>query len=325
MCNLLSGRVHELVPKQIALNNPERMASLIAYPMWYLARATAPLVWILSASTSSLMRLLPIQPSSGPPVTEAELQIMMEQGAESGVFEPIEEEIVEQLFRVGDQRVNDLMVDRTEIAWLDLDDDIDDLTTKVENGGHSRYPVARGDLDNLVGLVFVKDLLAQCLSGQGPDLEVILKSPLLVPSGLPVYQVLEHFKQARAQIAFVVDEHGGIEGLVTFNHLLEAIVGDVPETGDPEDPTAVRRADGSWLIDGKLPIDTFKQLFDIRALPQETENYYQTVGGFVMTYLKRVPNTGDTFEWAGLIFEVVDMDWRRIDKVLVSPVVPENK
>jgi len=244
--------------------------------------------------------------------------MMIEQGTEVGVVEPIEEEIVEQLFRVGDLHVNDLMVDRTDIVWLDVADSSDTIRKKIAQGIHSRYPVASGDLDNIVGLVFVKDLLVQTLGSDLPDLELLVKPALFIPSGLPVYQVLEKFKEAQAQIAFITDEHGGIEGLVTFIDLLESIVGDVPEIGDPADPTAIRRADGSWLVDGKLPIEEFKQIFNIAELPDEVENFYQTIGGFVMSYLGRIPQAGDTFTWQDFTIEVLDMDWRRVDKILVT-------
>ena len=318
LVTFLSLVLGELVPKQIGLGNAEKVAGLTAAPMLLLAAVTRPFVWTLSISTRAIMRLLPINPSNEPAVTEAEIQMMLEQGTESGVVDPIEEEIVEKLFRVGDLRVNDLMIDRTDIIWLDLEDSTDALREKIADGVHSRYPVANGDLDNIVGLVFVKDLLVQALSSETPELKIALKPALFVPSGLPVYNVLERFKEAKAQIAFVTDEHGGIEGLVTFNDLLEAIVGDVPEHGDPADPIAVRRADGSWLIDGKLSIEEFKQLFEVTELPEESENYFQTVGGFVMSFLGRIPQSGDHFTWGGLTIEVMDMDWRRVDKVLVK-------
>ncbi len=321
----LSLLLGELVPKQIGLGNAEKISGLIAAPMQLLATLTRPLVWFLSFSSRAIMNLLPIQPSHEPAVTEAEIQMMLEQGTESGVVDPIEEEIVEKLFRVGDLRVNDLMIDRTDIVWLDLDDAPEILREKISGSVHSRYPVARGDLDNILGLVFVKDLLVQTLGNESPQLKIALKPALFVPSGLPVYNVLERFKEAMTQIAFVIDEHGGIEGLVTFNDLLEAIVGDVPEHGDPADPIAVRRADGSWLIDGKLSIEDFKQLFDLNEVPEESENYFQTVGGFVMSYLGRLPQSGDHFEWDGLTVEVMDMDWRRVDKVLVKQAGVEEE
>jgi putative hemolysin len=309
----------ELAPKQIGLTNPERIASRVAPSMTWLARLAHPLVRFLSASTGLVLRLLRIHPSGEPAITEDEIQMILEQATEIGVVDPIEEEIVEQLFRVGDLHVNDLMVDRRDITWLDVDDPPEVVRAKISSGIHSRYPVARGDLDHIIGLVFVKDLFVQTTGKELPDMEMMVKPALFIPSGLPVYQVLEQFKESQAQIAFVTDEHGGVEGLVTFIDLLEAIVGDVPEMGDPTDPTAVRRADGSWLLDGKLPIEDFKQLFDISELPEEEENYYQTVGGFVMSYLGRIPQAGDRFEWQDLTIEVVDMDWRRVDKVLVTP------
>ncbi|MCZ7668518.1 MAG: hemolysin family protein [Chloroflexi bacterium] len=308
----------ELAPKQIGLTQPENIASRIAPAMTWLARLTSPLVRFLSLSTRLVIRLLRIHPSTEPVITEAEIQMILEQGTEVGIVEPIEEKIVGQLFRVGDLYVNDLMVDRTDIVWLDINDPPEAIQAKISSGAHSRYPVARGDLDNIIGLIFVKDLLVQTLGKELPELELLVKPALFIPSGLPIYQVLERFKEAQAQIAFITDEHGGVEGLVTFIDLLEAIVGDVPEMGDPADPTAVRRADGSWLIDGKLPIEEFKQLFDISELPDEEGNFYQTLGGFVMNYLGRIPQTGDQFTWQQFHIEVVDMDWRRVDKVLVT-------
>jgi putative hemolysin len=316
----LSLVLGELAPKQIGLDKSESVAARVAPFMTRLASLTHPLVRFLSVSTRFVVRLLRIRPSDEPAITEEEIQMMMQQATKIGVVEPIEEEIVEQLFRVGDLRANDLMVDRTDIQWLDIDDPPDVIRAKISGGIHSRYPVARGDLDNVVGLVFVKDMIVQTLTTPSPDLELLLKPALFIPSGLPVFQVLEQFKEAQAQIAFVTDEHGGVSGLVTFIDLLEAIVGDVPELGDPADPTAVARADGSWLLDGKLPIEEFKQIFNIPNLPEEGENYYQTIGGFVMSYLGRIPQTGDLFTWQGLTIEVVDMDWRRVDKVLVTPL-----
>lgn len=316
----LSLVLGELAPKQIGLTQPETIASRIAQPMTWLAQLTRPIVALLSASTRLVVSLLRVRPSDEPIITEDEIQMMIEQGKEIGVVDPIEEKIVGQLFRVGDLHVNDLMVDRTDIVWLDVDDASDVIRAKISNNAHSRYPVVRGDLDNLIGLVFVKDLLVQMLDSDLPDMELLVKPALCIPSGLPVYAVLEKFKEAQAQIAFIMDEHGGVEGLVTFIDLLESIVGEVPEIGDPADPTAVRRSDGSWLIDGKLPVEEFKQLFAITRLPEEEENFYQTLGGFIMSYLGRIPQAGDKFTWENFTIEVVDMDWRRVDKVLITRI-----
>lgn len=318
MVTYISLVLGELAPKQIGLNAPETISSRIAPFMTILAKVTYPLVRFLSASTRLVVRLLRVTPPDEPAITEGEIHLIIEQGTEEGIVEPIEEEIVEQLFRVGDLHVNDLMVDRRDIIWLDAEDSADLIRSKISGGLHSRYPVARGNLDQIIGLAFTKDLVLQTLGSDTPDLELMVKPALFVPSGLPVYQVLERFKEAQAQIAFVTDEHGGVEGLVTFIDLLEAIVGEVPELGDPASPTAVRREDGSWLIDGKLPIEEFKQLFNLQELPAEEDKFYNTIGGFVMRSIGRIPKAGDKFTFEHLNIEVVDMDWRRVDKVLVS-------
>ena len=319
LITFLSLVIGELVPKQIGLNNPERIARLMARPMNVVATLTLPLVRLLSLSTRLVLRLLRVEPTQEPPVTVEELQILVQQGAESGIIHPQNEEMVEQVLRLSDQRVNALMTDRTDIVWLDLDDPLEENRQKIIESGHSRFPVSRGEADNILGIVFGKDLLAQCLSNQPLDLERAIQPALFVPEGLPVLELLERFKEAKAQIAFVLDEHGGVEGLLTFNDLLESIVGDVPELHDPEDPTATKREDGTWLVDGKMLLDDFKMLFNINKMPEEDKNYYQTLGGFVMFRLGRIPQAGDAFEWDGFGFEVMDMDWRRVDKVLLTP------
>jgi putative hemolysin len=314
----------ELAPKQTGLYRAERIAAGVAPFMTWLAKVTAPLVHFLTASARLIVRIMRIKPADGPAITEDEIQMVLSQAREEGVVEPIEEEIVGQLFRVGDLRVDDLMVDRREIRWLDVDDSPEVIKAKVSSNIHSRYPVARGNLDRVIGIVYVKDMVVQTLGKDVPELESLVKPVLFIPSGLPVFGVLERFKEAQTQIAFVTDEYGGVEGLVTFIDLLEAIVGDVPEMGDPQEPAAVQREDGSWLIDGKLAVEEFKQLFGLEELPEEEGNYYQTIGGFVMSYLGRIPQAGDYFTWNGLRIEVMDMDWRRVDKVLVERTADEE-
>ena len=309
----------ELTPKQIGLHNAERIAMMVARPMNILSRIASPVVSLLTFSTNGVIRLLRIKPSDDPVVTREEVVIMMEQGAEEGIFEPIKEEMVEQVFRLGDQRVNDLMTPRPEVKMLDLEEPVEKIREHIIATGHSRYPVVRGDEDNIVGIVLARDLLSQSLTNQQIDLEAIIRPALIIPEGIPVFDVLERFKADKSQIAIVIDEYGELQGLMTFNDLLEEIVGDVPEFGDPADPEATIRPDGSWLIDGMYSVDDFKELLDIKALPDETENYYQTIGGFVMSYLGRIPEAGDRFEWDQFQFEVLDMDWRRVDKVLVTP------
>jgi putative hemolysin len=271
-----------------------------------------------------LLRLLPLRPSNEPAVTAEEVQILMEEGRESGVFEPINEEMVEQVFRLRDRRVNDLMTPRPDVVYLDLEDALEKNRQIIIENRHSRYPVMKGDEDNVIGFVLARDLLAQALSEEALDLQPLMRQVLIVPEGLPVLEVLKRFKDAKAQLAIIIDEYGELPGLMTFNDLLEEIVGDVPEVGDPPDPEAVQREDGSWLIDGMFPVDELKEKFDIYSLPEEDSNYYQTIGGLIMMYLGRVPQAGDYFEWERYRFEVMDMDWRRVDKVLLMPLEQEN-
>ncbi len=314
----------ELVPKQIGLAYAERVSMRMAKPMGILSRLTAPLVALLSVSTRLVLRLLPIRPSTEPSVTVEEVQILMEQGRESGVFEPINEEMVEQVFRLRERRVNDLMTPRPDVVYLDLEDPIEKNRQIIIENRHSRYPVMKGDEDNVVGFVLARDLLAQALSNEPLDLKSLLRPVLIVPEGLPVLAVLKRFKDDQSQLAIIIDEYGELQGLMTFNDLLEEIVGDVPEVGDPPDPQAVRRDDGSWLIDGMFAVDDLKEMFDIRMLPEEESNYYQTIGGLIMIYLGRVPQAGDYFDWEQYRFEVVDMDLRRVDKVLLTPLGQEK-
>ncbi|MAT95526.1 MAG: hypothetical protein CL608_00040 [Anaerolineaceae bacterium] len=310
----------ELLPKQIGLNYAERVSMSVAQPMGILARITAPLVSLLSVSTRVLLRLLPLKPSNEPAVTAEEVQILMEQGRESGVFEPINEEMVEQVFRLRQRRVNDLMTPRPDVVYLDLEDPMEENRQIIIENRHSRYPVMKGDEDNVVGFVLSRDLLAQALSDEPLDLKPLMRQVLIVPEGLPVLEVLKRFKDDKAQLAIIIDEYGELQGLMTFNDLLEEIVGDVPEVGDPADPEAIPREDGTWLIDGMFPVDELKEMFNIKTLPEEEGNFYQTIGGLIMIYLGRVPKEGDVVEWDRFRFEVVDMDWRRVDKVLLTPL-----
>jgi putative hemolysin len=310
--------IGELAPKRIALSQAERIATLVAPMMRMLARITAPAVRLLSFSTDMVVRLLGISPEAAQNVTEEEVKLMIEQGTQVGVFEPIEEEMVEKVFRLSDRTVSALITPRTEILWLDANDDPDAIIQQIISSHHSRFPVAQGSLDNLLGVVLAKDLLAQALAGEEIDLRTVLQPGLFVPEGMPALKVLDRFREARSQLALVIDEYGVLQGLVTINNILEAIVGDLPEGEEQPDPEIVRRKDGTFLLDGMLPLDTFKQLFQLSSLPYEDIQAHQTLGGFVMASLGRIPSTGDTFEWQGLDFEVVDMDGYRVDKVLVE-------
>jgi len=309
--------IGELLPKQIALSNAEGIASKIAFPMVILSRIMSPVVAVLDYSTKVLMRLFGIKPSSEPPVTEDEVKIMIRQGTQVGIFEPIEEEMVGQVFRLSDQRASTLITPRTEIVWLDRDDDPEEILRKIKTSNYSRFPVAEGSLDNIEGIVQSKDLLMQTLASQPIDLESVMQPALFVPESIPVFEVLDRFKEMHAQLALVIDEYGILQGLVTINDILEAIVGQIPDEDRQLDLEIVERDDGSWLIDGMIPIEDFVDLFDV-TIPNRTKADYQTVGGFVMMIVGHIPSAGDSFHWHGLRFEVIDMDGLRVDKVLVE-------
>ncbi|NJD53397.1 MAG: HlyC/CorC family transporter [Candidatus Methanoperedens sp.] len=309
--------IGELVPKRMALHNPERIACIMAVPMRMLSRITAPAVHLLSISTDTVLRILGIRPVTEPPVTEEEINILIEQGMKAGTFEKAERDMVEQVFRLGDLRAGALMTPRTEIVWLDIEDSSQEIRHKIADSGHSRFPVGQGSLDNILGIVQIKDMLDLNMAGKTPDLRASMRRPLFVPESTHALKVLELFKKSGIHISLVVDEYGSVQGLVTLKDILEQIVGDIPSVEELEQPLAVQREDGSWLLDGMLLVDDFKKIFSIKELPGE--GIYQTLGGFVLMHMGRIPVVGNHFEWNGLRFEVVDMDKNRIDKVLVMP------
>ena len=314
----------ELVPKRLALRHPEAIATFVALPLRLFTRLSSPVVHLLGLSTDAVCRLFGRQPVSEPPVTEEEIKTLVKQGTEAGVFEESEQDMVEAVLRLGDKTARFLMTPRTQIAWLDLEDSTEQVREKIISSGHSCFPVATGSLDKVDGVIQAKDLLANSLAGHGLDLKPLMHQPLFVPRTVTALEVLESFKKSGQHIALVVDEYGGIEGLLTHHDILEAIAGDIPFDGKPGDPKAVQRHDGSWLLDGMLSIDEFKEIFNIEDLPGEKRDAYQTLGGFVFTKMGRIPAVADFFEWNSLRFEVVDMDGKRIDKVMVSPRVIEG-
>jgi putative hemolysin len=318
----LSLIVGELVPKRLALNSPERSAAAVAIPMRALARLAAPLVALLGASTDLVLRLLGQRPAAEAPVTEEEVKILIEQGTRAGVFEAAEQEIVESVFRLGDRRVSSLMTPRPEIAWLDLEGAPERIRRAIVEHEHSRFPVGRGGLDEVVGIALAKDILAPAPPDRPLDLEALVRPALFVPESMPAFRALETFKRSGCQIALVVDEYGSVQGLVTIIDLLEALVGDIPSPAELAEPPALRRPDGSWLLDGTLPFEDAKEMLGLGELPGEGSGDYHTVGGLMMRQAGRIPGVGDGFEWEGLRFEVVDMDGNRVDKVLVAPISP---
>lgn len=309
--------IGELVPKRLALGHAERIASAVAQPMRALSILASPAVHLLSGSTDLILRLLRVRPTAEAPITEEEIRLLIDQATRAGMFHEAEREMVEGVFRLGDRRISVLMTPRPEMVWLDIEENPEEIRRKITESVHSRFPVGQGSLDQLLGVVETKDLLVRCLSGLPIDLKAVMKRPLFVPEGMPALQVLELIRQSRVHIALVIDEYGGTQGLVTHHDILEAIVGEVPSVGEVREPLAVERKDGSWLVDGMLPVDRLKEIFHISALPEENRGIYHTLGGFVMNQMGRVPSAGQSFEWSGLLFEVMDMDGRRVDKVLI--------
>ncbi|MBL8161446.1 MAG: HlyC/CorC family transporter [Anaerolineae bacterium] len=314
----LSLVIGELVPKRLGLQNPERIALLVAGPMHRLATITGPFVKLLSVSTDAVLRLLGARQSDEPPITQAEIEALIQQGIQAGVFQEDQQEMVAGVFSLEGVRLGALMTPRTEIEWLDLDDPPPVNIQKIIKSHHSRFPAAHGDLDRVVGIVRAKDLLNTLLSGGSIDLNTCAREPLFIPENATAADALELFKKSGRHLALVLSEHGGVEGLITLNNLVEQIIGGI------DMPEAVQRPDGSWLLDGLSPIDDVKDLFDIKELPGEEEGHFQTLGGFVMAQLGHIPSVADHFECSGLRFEVLDMDGKRVDKVLVVPATSRD-
>lgn len=332
--------IGELIPKRLALHSPEAIALRVASPMARLARLARPLVALLDHSTDGFLRLVGLRESAEPPVTEDEIKVLIEQGIHAGVFVEAERDMIERVFHLADRRVVEIMVPRREMVWLDAGDSPEEIKAVITGSPHSRFPVAEGSPDNVLGIVQVKNLWAQSLENRGADyladsapdsldtlpidLKAALEKPLFLPEGTPAFKALEAFRQAQAQMALVVDEHGGIEGLVTVNDILEAIVGELPGMGETAEPLFKRREDGSYLVSGSLPISDFKKLFALRHLPGEENDWYKTAGGFVMTRLGKIPRATDSFEWGGLKIEVMDMDRNRVNTLLVTQTMPDE-
>ena len=314
----LSLILGELVPKRIALQFPERVAATIARPMNFLSKITSPLITFLGGSTDAVLFLLGIRASDEPPVTEEEIKTMMQQGLEAGVFEEAEQDMVSGIFRLGDRRAVGLMQPRTGVYWLNIHDTEEEIRTKIRESVYSRLPVCDGDTDHVVGVLNAKTLLSRLLAGESFDIQAAMEAPQFVPESMPAAKVLEIFRASARHLAIVIDEYGGMEGLITMQDVLQEIVGDVEDSA----PQATQRDDGSWLIDGLMTVDDFKRMFSLDELPGEHEQY-TTLGGFVMAQLGNIPKASDNFDWAKLRFEVMDMDGNRVDKVLVCEKPPE--
>lgn len=310
--------IGELIPKQLALKNPERVAMAVAIPMRTLSAVIYPVVRFLSFSTNIVIRSFGIKDSTDPSITEEEIKVMLEEGTKAGTFNEAEQEMVERVFRLGDKRVNGLMTPRTDIVWLDIEDPVTETIAKIKESSHSFFPVCKGTIDTVLGVVHVKDLLSRTLSGASFSLEANIRQPLYVVENKPAIDLIEQFKKTGVHFAFLVDEYGGIQGLVTLNDILKAVVGDEIDEDEQANPYVVQRIDGSYLIDGALVIDEFKELFDIETMSEEETGNYQTVAGFVINQMGKIPTAGEFFFWKNLRIEVVDMDGNRVDKLLIS-------
>ncbi len=310
--------VGELVPKRIALHEPERLAGAISGPMSVVSAVFTPLVWLFSKGTDLVLGLIGLRPSTEPPVTEEEIQLLIDQGTAAGVIEEAEQDMVEGVFSLSDSRVYSLMTPRTEIVWLDIKDTAEDIRRKIIESPFSRFPVCQNSLDTILGIVKARDLLAPPgLSSEEFRLKDKLRPAYYVPESMLASRALEVFKEKHAELMMVIDEFGSLQGLLTLDDIIEEIVGDIEV-----EPQATQRQDGSWLLDGLLPVDDFKEIFKVEKLPHESE--YESLSGFVMLSLGRVPQAADHFEWNGLRFEIMDMDGRRVDKVLVTTLPPRT-
>ena len=302
----------ELIPKRFAILRPEKIAKNVAKPIKILSRISYPIVWLLSNISIGFFKLFKIKKHKDNQVTEEEIKAMINEGSELGAIEEEEKDIIERVFHLGDRNITSIMTHRTDIIWFDITEDRTSVKEKIKEHQHSVYPLCEENIDNIKGVVYVKDLYLQ------PDapLANLLKNALFVPENNSAYQVLEKIKQTKIHYAFVVDEYGSMQGMITVKDILIAIVGEMPEAEDDE-YGIVERKDGSFLIDAQIQFYDFLTRFDKTIWINEGENQFDTLAGFILHELKRIPKTGDTFEWRGFTFEIVDMDGQRIDKVLV--------
>ena len=307
----------ELVPKRVGQMFPETVARLVARPMNVLSTAVRPLVTMLSLCTNAVLRVLGIHGGPSRSVTEEEIAASLEEGLDAGVIEAQEHQMVRNVFRLDDRQIGSMMIPRAEIVWLDAADSTERQLQAIADSGHTRFPVCRGSLDDVIGVLGAHSLLQPLARGERPQLAEHLQPPVFVPETLSGMELLEHFRSTSADLVFVVDEYGAVQGVITERDLLEAITGEFGATTD-ENSWAVQRADGSWLMDGLIPVPELKDRLALKELPEEDRGRYNTLAGMVMLLLGRLPNTADSVEWEGWRFEVVDLDGKRVDKLLVT-------
>jgi putative hemolysin len=316
--------VGELVPKRLGLFNPEGIACMVSRPMLTLATITRPFGRLLTASTDAILRLMGKHPQIMPSVTEEEIHAMLEEGSEAGVIEQHEHEMVRNVFRLDDRQLGTLMVPRADIVFLDVALPLDENISRVTESEHSRFPVCNGGLQSLLGVVNAKQLLSKTLKGGLTEFTSQLQPCVYVPETLTGMELLDHFRTSGTQMVFVVDEYGEIQGLVTLQDMLEAVTGEfVPR--NLEDSWAIQRQDGSWLLDGLIPVPELKDTLELKSVPEEDKGLYHTLSGLMMWLLGRMPRTGDVMTWENWTLEIVDLDGQRIDKVLASKLSEDLK
>jgi putative hemolysin len=313
----LSLVLGELVPKRIGLSNPEGIAKLVAGPMRFLSWLTFPIIWLLSKSSHLIVRLMNIKTSESQ-VTEEEIKAIISEGTEQGTIEEAEQEIIERVFHLSDRNITSLMTHRTDIEWIEGNKTIDEIREELKDMIHSVYPVCEDDIDHIKGVVSIKDLFS---GDANATVLSIMREAMYVPENNTAYQVLEKFKQTKIHQCFIVDEYGSVQGLMTLNDILEAIVGDIPQEED-EDYEIIEREDGSFLVDAQIPFYDFLSHFDKTEWMEKWEQDFNTLAGFIIHHLERIPKTGDILSWESFHFEIIDMDNNRIDKVLVTTSIP---
>ena len=306
----------ELVPKSLALSRPETIAATVVRPIRIIAVIFSPIVRLLSSTTDFVVGLLGLRREASPPVTEEEVKVLIAQGAEAGVFDDREREMVEGVLALGDMRVTSLMTPRLEVVFVQLEESAATArTTLLENVRYGYLPAVENDLDHVIGMLPVKEALAAIVEDRFSELRGFLLKPVFIPESLTALEAISAIKDGEVRTALIIDEYGGVSGLVSLTDLMEAVVGELPQTGDAEEPEMVQRTDGSWLVDGSMPVGDFLEALDIEYIASPGD--YETVAGLVLDRLGSIPKAGDICRWDGLRIEVVDMDGNRIDKILV--------
>jgi putative hemolysin len=307
----------ELVPKRLGQISPEPIARLVARPMLWLAALTKPFVRLLSGSTQLVLRTFGVTERTEPSVTQEEINLMLAEGSSAGVIEHHEHQMVRNVFRLDDRQIASLMVPRSDVVYFDVNDPLEENLKRFEESDHSRFPVLRGGWEEVLGVANARQLLAQSLRGEKPSLTDNLQPAVFVPESLTGMELLENFKNSGVQLAFIIDEYGEVQGIVTLQDVMEAITGEF-KTHRAEDAWAVQRDNGSWLLDGLIPVPELKDRLGLQGVPEEERGRYNTLSGMLMLLLGRLPQTADTCEWEDWTFEIVDIDGKRIDKVLAT-------